>query len=362
VLIYTGSVSAAGISNISFSFTSGSSGTYRIEFERTGNNSNCAFFIDDVKISATDGVSAYRYGFNGMEKDDEIKGSGNSYDYVNRFYDNRLGRFLSVDGLAKSYPWYTPYQFAGNNPITSIDFAGDSIFVVTTDGKIYHIDHPNAAEIKNKIGYNTLERTASGKAMLDKYKTSTTDDIYITIGNATTYLDPEGKSTQATTSGPMMIQKGSEIKYEGTNFNGIKVRNTANTSFIVFNEDMANDTPGKFPDFSTYEDAAVLFHEIKAHVDNYPTIKEKVSEAMNANSKEEDEHKLKHKISHKIYGSYNSGYRGKLINPNSPSSAKDIKNELTMLREIDEMLKPLPMQKDNTKVGGGGDSSDGIGR
>jgi hypothetical protein len=34
----------------------------------------------------------YRYGFNGMEKDDEVKnGKGNSYDFGARMYDSRLG-------------------------------------------------------------------------------------------------------------------------------------------------------------------------------------------------------------------------------------------------------------------------------
>ncbi len=31
---------------------------------------------------------------------------------------------LSVDPLTKSYPWYTPYQFAGNNPVKFIDLDG----------------------------------------------------------------------------------------------------------------------------------------------------------------------------------------------------------------------------------------------
>lgn len=34
-------------------------------------------------------------------------------DYGMRIYDSRLGRFLSVDPLTQSYPWYTPYQYAG---------------------------------------------------------------------------------------------------------------------------------------------------------------------------------------------------------------------------------------------------------
>jgi|GEM_PF-4212678 len=41
-----------------------------------------------------------------------------------RIYDPRLGRFLSVDPLFKSYPYYSPYQFAGNSPIFFIDLDG----------------------------------------------------------------------------------------------------------------------------------------------------------------------------------------------------------------------------------------------
>jgi RHS repeat-associated protein len=50
----------------------------------------------------------YRFGFNGKEMDNEVKGSGNQYDYGFRIYDPRLGRFLSVDPLSKSYPWNSP--------------------------------------------------------------------------------------------------------------------------------------------------------------------------------------------------------------------------------------------------------------
>jgi RHS repeat-associated protein len=66
----------------------------------------------------------YRYGFNGKENDNEVKGAGNQQDYGLRIYDNRLGKFLSVDPLTKSYPELTPYQFANNKPIESIDLDG----------------------------------------------------------------------------------------------------------------------------------------------------------------------------------------------------------------------------------------------
>ena len=35
-----------------------------------------------------------------------------------------MGKFLSVDPLTRDYPWYTPYQFAGNNSIKYIDLDG----------------------------------------------------------------------------------------------------------------------------------------------------------------------------------------------------------------------------------------------
>ena len=69
-------------------------------------------------------ASEYRYGFNGKEKDDEVSGNGNQYDYGFRIYNPRIAKFLSIDPLFKSYPWYTPYQFAGNNPILNIDLDG----------------------------------------------------------------------------------------------------------------------------------------------------------------------------------------------------------------------------------------------
>ncbi|MFZ1610184.1 MAG: RHS repeat-associated core domain-containing protein [Chitinophagales bacterium] len=68
--------------------------------------------------------SEYRFGFGGQEQIDEVNGNGNSLSYKFRIYDSRLGRFFSVDYLAPKYPWYTPYQFAGNTPIQAKDLEG----------------------------------------------------------------------------------------------------------------------------------------------------------------------------------------------------------------------------------------------
>lgn len=66
----------------------------------------------------------YRFGYQGQEIDLEVKGSGNSLDFGERIYDPRTAKFLSVDPLTRSFPWYTPYQYAGNNPIANIDLDG----------------------------------------------------------------------------------------------------------------------------------------------------------------------------------------------------------------------------------------------
>ncbi len=73
-----------------------------------------------------------RYGFNGKEVDSEGMGGGlSTYDYGFRIYNPYIAKFLSTDPLSKDYPWYTPYQFAGNKPIWAIDIDGLEEYKVT---------------------------------------------------------------------------------------------------------------------------------------------------------------------------------------------------------------------------------------
>ncbi|MBK9320659.1 MAG: hypothetical protein IPM91_18975 [Bacteroidetes bacterium] len=59
-----------------------------------------------------------------MEKDDEVKGVGNWYNYGLRSYDPRIGRPTSIDPLTKQFPELSPYQFYHNNPIRNVDLDG----------------------------------------------------------------------------------------------------------------------------------------------------------------------------------------------------------------------------------------------
>ncbi|WP_143306612.1 RHS repeat domain-containing protein [Chitinophaga vietnamensis] len=100
------------------------------------NDSTVGYYLPRI-VSATDyapfgmqlngrsfDASIYRYGFNGKENDNEVKGDGNQQDYGMRVYDPRIGKFLSVDPLTKAYPMLTPYQFASNRPIDGVDRDG----------------------------------------------------------------------------------------------------------------------------------------------------------------------------------------------------------------------------------------------
>ena len=65
-------------------------------------------------------VSLKRYKYVGKERDEET----GLYYYGARYYAAWMCRFVSVDPLQFEYPYYTPYQYAGNKPITYIDLDG----------------------------------------------------------------------------------------------------------------------------------------------------------------------------------------------------------------------------------------------
>jgi len=85
----------------------------------------------------TGNSTAYRYGFQGQEKDDELKGDGNSLNYTFRMHDPRIGRFFAGDPLAAKYPYNSPYAFSENRVIDGIDLEGREFSYHEKDGQIY---------------------------------------------------------------------------------------------------------------------------------------------------------------------------------------------------------------------------------
>jgi len=74
----------------------------------------------------------------------ELQEETGLYDYTKRYYDPVIGRFIEVDPLASKYPWYAPYQFAGNEVPNAIDRDGmepayphpDGNYTTARDGQL----------------------------------------------------------------------------------------------------------------------------------------------------------------------------------------------------------------------------------
>jgi RHS repeat-associated protein len=95
-------------------------------------------------------VRRYRYGFNGMEKDDEWKGTGNSYTTEFRQLDPRLGRWLSTDPVV--HPGMSPYNSFDNNPIRFVDPFGSNAWEpeVDSDGNLNYV--AEEGDLANPVG------------------------------------------------------------------------------------------------------------------------------------------------------------------------------------------------------------------
>jgi RHS repeat-associated protein len=70
------------------------------------------------------GDDFYRYGFQGMECDDDWADDGNEYTTAFRQYDPRVGRWLSVDPMAMKYASISPYNAMFNNTLAFTDLSG----------------------------------------------------------------------------------------------------------------------------------------------------------------------------------------------------------------------------------------------
>jgi RHS repeat-associated protein len=104
----------------------------------------------------------YVYGFQGQERDDEIKGDGNSLNYEFRMHDPRIGRFFAVDPLTREYPHYTPYSFSGNRVIDCIELEGKEEYHYTLTYKDNDKSKPQKTDWK-KVENSWLKNPFSGE-------------------------------------------------------------------------------------------------------------------------------------------------------------------------------------------------------
>jgi len=87
-------------------------------------SSNDYYPFGMAMVGRTFSSDGYRYGFNGMEKDEEFTNSASHYDFGARIYDSRLGRWLSLDPMMLKFPEQSPYNYVYNDVIRKKDIDG----------------------------------------------------------------------------------------------------------------------------------------------------------------------------------------------------------------------------------------------
>jgi RHS repeat-associated protein len=168
-------------------------------------------YLDNILLEETNGdPEGYRFGFNGKENDYETYYTGNVYDYGDRIYSSRLGRFISLDPLQRKYPSLTPYHFTGNSPIIFVDHDGKD-FGVT-------VDHSSGTILITANVYTTNKQSyvqalnASGE-LNSLSKTATINGKQYTVSAQINVVPPAEKGAQ---NGPNYMTDPAGNLYKGT--------------------------------------------------------------------------------------------------------------------------------------------------
>jgi RHS repeat-associated protein len=137
----------------------------------------------------------YRYGFNGMERNDE-KSSG-MYSTEYRELDARLGRWTSVDPRKSLMPSWSPYNFSADRPIQFKDAKGDVPVIGTIIGAVVGA----VKEIGTQTITNGIQNINTGKSFFTDWGSSIDwADVLISTGEGALAGTTLGLSLLATTT------------------------------------------------------------------------------------------------------------------------------------------------------------------
>src|SRR5438093_4110830 len=104
-------------------------GNIRVTVDANGNVSSAddyyPFGMQMEGRSINSGQADTRFKFTGKERDIET-----NYDYFGaRYYDARIGRFLSIDPMFSKYANWSSYNYCLDNPLRVVDPNGDTVRV-----------------------------------------------------------------------------------------------------------------------------------------------------------------------------------------------------------------------------------------
>ena len=146
--------------------------------------------------------NSYRHGFQGQEKDNEIKGEGNSLNYTFRMHDPRVGRFFATDPLEFKFQHNSPYAFSENKVINSVELEG--LEHATIIYKYYYGSKKPVFEVQwyNKVQHNTYGSLGRGIAFrYEKYD----EKKNLTHTSATTFHERTGVANHGFYYGPQQM-------------------------------------------------------------------------------------------------------------------------------------------------------------
>jgi RHS repeat-associated protein len=205
-------------------------------------------------------TNSYRYGFQGQEKDDEIKGEGNSLNYTFRMHDPRVGRFFAVDPLAAKYPHNSPYAFSENRVIDAVELEGLEAYFIHGTGNIVGIDLPH-------MEWNNTETKYALQKLPDMFHNKTLDTAFKWSGKLS---DSERQKAGADLANYIMSnrKKGEPITIIGHSHGGNVAIEAANylievhhipadqINIVALNTPVQDDIKLKYDDVNLYSISA----------------------------------------------------------------------------------------------------------
>ncbi len=170
------------------------------------------------------------YGYNGVEKEDELGLEWMSYEY--RTSDPALGRFLQIDPKSEKYYPINPYNFTANNPILLTDPKGDTI-------RIYGSDEFKQQAQKD---LNTLKEDKMFNKIISFLDSNKTD---VNISEATSIIGAiknffsEGSGDEDIVKSSMTTV-GADIDVEYSQINGVEVDGVESESSEVLAHELTH--------------------------------------------------------------------------------------------------------------------------
>jgi len=170
-------------------------------------------------------VSLKRYKYCGKERDEET----GLYYYGMRYYAAWLCRFVSVDPLQFQYPYYTPYQYAGNKPVSYIDLDGGEPLQPQTQTFSFSFENYSQTDYTSngssfqhiEYSYGDLNIIQQDQTLIYNYQTFQCDATYRFVAPTNSWNLVSYNTIQKSAFGEIPLSSNSNYQVEKNNWQAI---------------------------------------------------------------------------------------------------------------------------------------------